>query len=266
MVETLKTLVTRRSCRKLKYMFMLALSAVLLLTACKEAVYPRETEKAYTEDELLLQKAWWYLQDDEKALVAWDQGTILNKEYKAENPRTVIGPEGGVEIQGRKLTQIRYLFCNMFFDNGTFVGMDYGAPEYGSPVNNQWNGTLQCWLFLDKQDVPLGGEQSYVFLIRNTGKRELNLMTGDFEIDICKGGEQVSGGRELSMKYVTLQPGEFYRVEDKWLVEEGNHSIWSAGEYTVMASIMAYEGQEAHSVYDWPLTASCKAHGRFTVH
>jgi len=198
------------------------------------------TQNTFTEDELLLQRAFHDLQDEERLIYSWDQGEIVDSAFVSESSREIIGPDGILDIQGKKLTQVRYGFQNLYYDNGTFIGTDHGTPAKGS-IDTPWKGGLGCWFWLDKQELHPGEELTYTLVIRNCSEQGLSFGIGDLGLDLYRDGELLAGGRTYDLTEIVLQPGEIHRIvrtDDAGSMEA--HNILEPGIYKVQARIDFY--------------------------
>ena len=106
------------------------------------------------QTDAFLQSAYWYLQSDEKELFTWENG-VIEPDFRTEASRIVIGPTGAVDICGRELTRVKYIYwgedsrlqgaVSLYFDGEEFVGTDVGLDngdtgEYTNYVNPHWAG------------------------------------------------------------------------------------------------------------------------------
>lgn len=81
-----------------KLLCLLVILSLLLCGCGGSASSVESVEPEFTEEELFLQNAYWYLQSDEKEIFSWENGVL--DDYYAEESRKIISPEGETEIQG----------------------------------------------------------------------------------------------------------------------------------------------------------------------
>lgn len=199
----------------------------------------------YTQEELFLQEAYWYLQSDEKALFSWENGMV--EDYCGEDSQVIIGPEGEREIAGMPLQRVQYTFfqigeiennVNLYFDeNGQFVGTD---------GDSYFHGDIQMWVFADKQGFSADDTLTVTTVLKNWGESKKFITFGAVAwSEFFKKGVFVGGGVDASARELELKMNEVvvlenqYRDWDKWVQPPAGNGL--PGIYTMVTFVEMQE-------------------------
>lgn len=199
-----------------------------LLTACgavsvSEAQAISENMEIYTEEELFLQDAYWYLQSDEKNILTWENGTV--EDFCTEGDLYVMGPLGEVNIKNLRLRRVYYPIwsisenlyetADLYFEpDGTFVGMGHQLYMEGnsSPRDGAyWDGDISFWVFLDRPAAAENESLTVTCILKDTeGTGATYQAAAPYyaEIEIYKDGVQLTSGLDASAQYLnfSLEP------------------------------------------------------------
>ncbi len=258
-----------------KLLCLLVILSLLLCGCGGSASSVESVEPEFTEEELFLQNAYWYLQSDEKEIFSWENGVL--DDYYAEESRKIISPEGETEIQGMDLRRVKYVVwqvegmltdtINLYFQkDGTFVGTDgsrfwEGQPE--EPRNMRyWDGDLSMWLFPPGPE--LSGEEPWTFscvLRKNTqGIRTFQAYAGHFtELEFFREGESITGGIDASAQELEMKEGTVLVDKLQWTPEFLEVCGIESGSYTVRAVVKLNEVNRTgkQSGVEWSLVKHC---------
>ena len=221
-------------------------------------------EQEYTEEEQFLQKAYWYLQSDEKAFLSWENGML--EDYRTEASRKIIGPTGETEIQKKDLQRVIYEVwelaggswrqsINLYFEkDGTFLGTD-GSLFYEDGREEQrdsrwFDGELSCWLFLSSPEIKMDETLEGTVVLRR--KEDADTRERTFRafapmiayFGYFQNGKEISGGIDAAGQELTLSVGEVY-TETHTLTPQSLPDLqrgFEPGKVTVMATVELSEG------------------------
>ena len=258
----------------MKKLLCLLVSLSLLFCGCggsASSVEPVEPE--FTEEELFLQKAYWYLQSDEKEIFSWENGTL--EDYCAEESRKIISPEGETDIQGMNLRRVQYVVwqvegaltdtINLYFQkDGAFVGTDGSRYWEGQekPRNvRYWDGDVSMWLFPAGPEMDMDGtwEFSSVLPKNSEGTSIYMAFGGSYtELEFFRDGMCVASGIDASAQELEMEQGtvivEKLRRTKKYL----NPDEEVAGAYTVRAIVWLEDVTDrGQTGTQWTLTKFC---------
>ena len=233
---------------------MLLLLALTMLAACGTD----RTTPEYTDEEMFLQRAYWYLQSEEKQWLTWENGT-LEQGYCSDVSRFVIGPSGETDIQGITLTRVKYIYAetpwiqeiNLFFDGTVFVGTDWDTElstgDYTAHVLPDWGGDISYWLFINSPEVSTGGDLTITCVLRNNSNRTRTLGAGApkiMEVAYTQNGKWIDGGIDAGAQNITLKPGEVYietHTAENAYYFDGMNEL-KPGPYTILTKVVLDDG------------------------
>lgn len=195
----------------------------------------------YTDEELFLQEAYWYLQSDEKALFSWENGMV--EDYCTQEHQEIISPQGLTDIHGKTLRRVSYPLgyigengyemVSLYFDgDGGFVGTDYSTMLNDAAYMHDggpWTGDIGLWLFPEKQEISMGETQTIICVLRNTGEETWTVRTYApkiMAVQYYQGGQSPSVGLASSSKEITLEPGEVFVESYTMTPEDWNEIEW----------------------------------------
>ena len=238
-----------------------ALAVAIAFTSCGTSYGVTDTPAKEEEDnsieELFLQQAHWYLQADEQVLFSWEQGEIESN-YFIEGTRTIIGPEGEIDIHGQTVTRVKYVYrdfgniqelVNLYFDEDIFLGTDYGCdgPDgYTAYEKPFWDGDISFWVFLDAPFIPADGSMKVSCVLHNNSdvKREFTAYSPKITyIDFYQGGKSIGNGINASEQELILDPDQTYVETYSWDLTSTNNlnSRLFSGPCTLLAFVQLRE-------------------------
>ena len=237
---------------------------VCFFTACgAPAASVSEALPEYTEEELFLQDAYWYLQSDEKQILNWENGTV--EDFYTETDLYAMGPQGEVNIRDQQLQRVYYKIWDMgddlyetvdlyFEPDGTFVGMgrQLYINETVSPrdADAYWEGDISFWVFLDRPTGSEAEELTVTCILKDgegTGMTFSAAAPYFAEIEIYKDGVQLMSGLDAAGQSInfSLEP----IVQEEHIVKLSNvaelarkRDVEPTGEYTMR--VTAYLTEE----------------------
>lgn len=230
------------------------LLVLLMLCGCgaPESTASVAAETEYSDEELFLQEAYWYLQSDEKEIVSWENGVLAD--YCSEESHKIISPEGEKEIQGMDLRRVQYTYfkmgtepntiehnINLYFDqDGQFVGTDGDLYLHGD---------IQMWVFADKRRFTADETVTVTTVLKNWGDaRSFTVYGAVAWQEFFKDGMSVGGAVDASGKVLKLDENEVIVLEsqysdwEKWIrLQEGDVL---PGKYAMVTYVDMNEAQD----------------------
>jgi hypothetical protein len=236
-------------------------------TPSPEATMTSSSQSAYTDDELFLQEAYWYLQSDEKELFSWEDG-VVQEDYCSDHSHTVIGPSGETDIKGRFLTRVCYTYTHenelnsairLYFDGDEFIGTDTGVDMenrecFASTPNPYWDGDISYWLFLDSPETDMDTTYSITCVLRNNSDipRQFSAFSPSvMYVELFQDGISKGGGIDSSAQYFTLEPGETFI--ESYTLDWENYQNLTPGSCTVMTYVKLQQYDTATEPFNFSL-------------